>query len=150
MTRIEDATASTRTMTIAGVEYRLTPLTHQDWGELMAWCRDSYLGTYTRNVRDLEPEDRRALLEAAFQQANRLTLKSPEVAEALQSPAGMYKCFWLAIRKNHPELTPEDVPRILLNSEAIAEAMAAFNASNGPGVTPDPKATATPPSSTPT
>lgn len=116
-TSVEQATGAARSFRIGGVEYWITPIPSRTWGEYIGWLKDEFLNTIKRNVKDLEPEDRKSILQRAFEKVGRLELGDPELKGVSGSPAGVYRLVRLHLLARHPEMTEEEVASLLNNPE---------------------------------
>lgn len=108
------------TVTLGGVEYRVSPLRQRDYAELEQWLQDRIIAPVQRHTASLGLEERTKLLDAAFQRAALVTLTSPEAARFLGSLEGAFYLCWLSLRHNHPQLTLDAVRELLAAEEALA------------------------------
>lgn len=95
--------------TIDGADYWLEPLALSDWAVLeqrVVEMRRDPLQAAKEHLADLDPDDRRALLEAALSQAARASqVTATQLLEFAATAEGTVMLFWLAVRKRHPHVT---------------------------------------------
>lgn len=97
--------------------YIMEPLTLKDFGSLEA----EYLSSKPNPLKQvaeakpyLSEEDYEKLLTQAYKDATAVSkATSGEIAEWLDTQAGISFSAWLCMRKNHPELSREDVDEII-------------------------------------
>lgn len=148
MTNAAQATAAPAEVRLAGAAYRMSPLTDADLGELERHLQCRAFDVAKRNMEGLSPEDRRTLLQAAYDTAYKITVDSPPAVEFMRGLDGAAYLLWLGLRHNHPELKGwEDVRRLLTDERTVAEAMDRLDELNGtgPGGGDSKKKTVTPP-----
>ncbi len=109
MTTTAEATAAPSFIELGGRRLLMTPLKDQDYGIFERWIQDRHIDLAKRMVKDLEPEERLALLKHAYDKARRITISSPEASELMTSVEGAVKLVWLALRKEQPDVTEEMV-----------------------------------------
>ena len=119
------AAGSPVSIEIGGQTYIMEPLTLRDFGTLEA----EYLKNKPNPLKQvaeakefLNDEDFQVLLTQAYRDAmevNKAT--SEEIAQWLDTPAGISFSAWISMRKNHPELSREEVDDLLgtLNQQQL-------------------------------
>ena len=130
MDGLHELTAAEATLTIAGRDYRMSPLRLRDWGEIERRILDTRpdpLDLVLSKLDGLPLEQQRELLSLAYddaRQGRRLTAN--ELRQWLATPEGQVVQFWLSLRQHQPALTLEDAERLLLlaGSETLAEQQA--------------------------
>jgi hypothetical protein len=101
------------------VKYRLSPLDQHNLGEFDRWAQDRYLDRVKANTKDLPEAMRMELLHRAFIEAANITLSSKQGSELMLTVEGMVKLFEISIRKEHPNITPEEITSIMFDSEVL-------------------------------
>ena len=104
-------------ITIRGKEYRFTPLTGDNLGELEAWLREQPLERlrerFERFPELFTPEMREKLVLDAMNAADSFSLEDVEHAKHLHSVAGLGYILWMGLRdslcKDYPNMTRADV-----------------------------------------
>jgi hypothetical protein len=88
------------TLTVGGEEYSFSPLTLDDLAEFESWHASERLNR---------------ALDALGDAGDRVTLitkladaPAADIAEAMQSLRGVRQILWYSLRKQHPDLTPND------------------------------------------
>lgn len=110
-------TAAPVPLVLGQKEYQLSPLQRKDWGILVAWVQDEILELCERQIAKVESLDlaeKEALRKDAQRRASCLSEMSPEVLSRVASLRGLLKCLWLGLRKEHPDLSEDDVYNLLL------------------------------------
>jgi hypothetical protein len=89
MTNLAQATAAPAQLKINGSTYRLRPLRERDYGEIEQWLRSRALAVVRDNLDGFAADDRRILLERAYDKANAMSITSPDAMSILlsRSPA---------------------------------------------------------------
>jgi hypothetical protein len=87
------------TLTVGGEEYSFSPLTLDDLAEFEAWHASDRLD---RALIALGDGDRVSLITKMGDAS------AAEIAEAMQSLRGVRQILWYSLRKQHPDLTPND------------------------------------------
>jgi hypothetical protein len=117
MTTRTQATASRREITVGEKTYTLAPLTDKDYGEFEQWIQDRYIDSVKRNSADLTEKERERQLDRAFETAPFITSTSVKGLAIMKSIAGLSRLLWLSFRKEHPDITTEEVSKMLLDPE---------------------------------
>ena len=117
-TSLEHASGAARSLKLNGEEWFFTPLTGQEWGEYLAWLRDSYMEFVKHHAADLDPADRTRQLDKAFTLGPTLTMNSPEMAAIANEPGGIFRLVRMHLLPRHPDITEKRVAE-LLNSEEL-------------------------------
>lgn len=117
MTKLSDLFAADETVTIGGREYELSPLRQVDQRKIeqriLSKRRDP--AELVRQLApEMSPEERREFFERAYTDSLRAQhVTASEFDEFYQSIEGAAFCFWLAIRKHHPEITEDQAGDLL-------------------------------------
>lgn len=123
MTSIPEATAAGGEITLGGKTYKLRPLSWRDIGFYERWMRGELIASAREACRSAENEQERiGLLEAAYQQAGRLSLFSKDGIGFHQSVNGLMKLAYLSLKADQPRMTEEDVFAMLAGKDDL-EAM---------------------------
>lgn len=123
MTTTVEATAAFMKVMLGDKEYRISPLQDCDFGAFERWVQKRYLATTKENLDGLTEDQVNRQLDRAFERASMITFASPEAGALMSSLEGAVFLFWLSIRKEHPDLTEEDVGKLLLDSASRDTAM---------------------------
>lgn len=133
------AMASPKPIKIGDREFRLSPLRLREWGELLLWVRDNYIALRVRNAVAFPIDEQRKLFSEAVTKAEALTPFSPEFIAAIEQPLGSFKMLHLSLRRQHPELTADELERLISESDyTLDDATTAMTDLNA--VPSDPKA----------
>jgi hypothetical protein len=111
---------------IAGLPYRVGPLTLEDFGAVQAWIKAHVPNPVTAALQqlaeaeaagvDISPENRRYLLDAARAEARSWppAVLSPEWIAALDDAEGGEAVWlWTVLRKHQPSLTAEQAAALV-------------------------------------
>lgn len=122
-------TAAPRTVKLKGKKYLISPLRDRDYGEFEAWVQDQVFDVAKRNLDGLNDTDRQELLKLAYNKASSITISSPESLRYMTSVDGAVKLLWLSLRREHSDLTEDDVADMLTDPETLETAMKAIEKS---------------------
>ena len=132
---LAQATAAPKTVTLKdGTKLTVCPLQDKDYGEFELWMQDEALQLGTRNLKGLDPVAKKLLIAEAYATARRLTVTSHEALESMVSINGAAKLLLLSIRRNHPEVTIEDILSMLAdpdNLDRVIDSIKLLNTSSG-------------------
>lgn len=124
-------------VTLAGKDYRFSPLTYGDIEELDNWVRGEYMTRVLKAIpKDADPADREMAMKIAQNTVSTMTWLSGKGAIIMTSVRGMVKIAALSLQKNHPELTDERLRQIILDEPDTFKTLSeALRASAGPAST---------------
>lgn len=108
---------------IGGRELLLSPLTDADLGILEQWIRRRVADAVTQSMDALSVEERQRQLDRLYDRLPGITAWSAEGMAQLATPQGSIKSLWLALRKNHAELTEEWLTAQLGDPQAMLAAI---------------------------
>ena len=138
-------TAAPALLTFAsGTSYRMAPLSDQDISTLDHWVQQRFLATARASMPETEPtmspaearaveESRERIERVSLQVAVTLTFMSGTGARILASVSGMVQLVWQCIRREHPDVTIDDLRKELLDPKNIDEARRMFGTLNTSG-----------------
>ena len=117
-------TAAPVTLTLNGVEYRMSPLTDADMGELERWIQRQVLEVARESLPPLpDPGDshaylvckneREMIIRMAIEESCRASLDSAMGMNLLSSLQGLARIYWMQLRKHHPQITVSEVYGLL-------------------------------------
>ena len=111
---ITDAEAAAVPLVVAdstGKGWTIAPLTRRDLGHLLQWARSMTVAIGRGQIggSDLDAEEKRVVLDAAWDRAMRIGLESDDFEAYIGSPDGMNRIVWQSLRRNYPEITEDDV-----------------------------------------
>jgi len=110
-TKLADASAAVMVIKHRGEEYRLSPLTVADLGELERWIETLHIERARRRITawgdDITPEQRDKIITAAEEAAAKSTALSADFAQSIMSIEGTVYLLYLSLRNAHPEITRE-------------------------------------------
>ena len=129
-TSLADATAAPSTVTLNGKEYRISPLRDKDFGEFERWVQDRHIEVAKRNIGGLEAEDRQALLIHAYDQATKVTIQSSIAMRYMKTIEGGAKVTEIMLRREHPEVTYEQVLEWLTDPDNFNAVMGSVDSLN--------------------
>jgi hypothetical protein len=125
MDGLHEMTAAESVWNIGGKEYRLAPLRLRDYGEMeqrILAGRPDPLAVVRPRLEGLPEPLQRHLLSAAYDDARRGgRVTVGELDEWMDTVEGRVYQFWLAIRRNHPEVTLEEADALLCQAGAEHE-----------------------------
>lgn len=126
------ATAAARPVTIKGRELRMSPLNDRDQAELDQWLQQRHIANARRSLRDSDatPAERDEILSIALRQSMSITLASQEGVTMLATPEGIARLVWQSCRREHPDLTFEELRSLAMSDEESLEAMQSFQKLN--------------------
>lgn len=113
-----------RTLKLADREYAVSPWRLQDLLELERWIADGAefpLEGIPSSEDDVEPSTRKRRLRAAMSKAKGWppALDSAEGRAALATPHGAAFFLWVAISRDNPALSTEDLPALIEGMSAL-------------------------------
>ena len=122
MTTTAEATAAPIPVKLGKKTYLISPLRDMDYGFLEKFAQDRYMDLAIRNAEKIEDKEaKQALINRAFDTASRVTFTSPEGIRQLNSGQGMVMLCWVSLRKEHPDLSIDDVAELLVKSGTDAQ-----------------------------
>ena len=131
MTDVAAASASPVPIKLAGREFRMSPLTYDDIGELDQYLRSRVIESARQSLPgDASPDQRAMTEESAIRVACELTWMSGKGAKMMSSLQGWARILWQGLRHNHPELKPEDVVKLLTDPRTLEHAQAEWKRIN--------------------
>lgn len=123
MTTTAEATAAPREVKIGGRKFRMSPLRDRDYGEFEAWVQDRSIDLVKRNLNGLNEVDRQRQLDRAFDAAAQIGIHSDEALAAMCTIDGVSKLVWMGLRREHPDVTEDEVTSLLTSPEHVKQAL---------------------------
>lgn len=124
-------TAASAPLVLAGVEYRMSPLSDRDIAELDEWVQIRYVNLVLASLpAEAEQEERDALRVRAAREALGMTWMSGEGARLMATVDGVTRLLWQSLRREHPDIKEEDLRRLLYSPENIAATRHTFTRLN--------------------
>lgn len=123
MTTTAQATAAAHTVKIGDQTFRMTPLQDRDYGEFEAWVQDKYISLFKRNLDGLSDDERQRQLDRAFDRAAEIGIHSDEAMNAMCTIDGVSKLIWMSIRREHPDVTEEEIVTLITSPANIRQAL---------------------------
>lgn len=118
MTTTAEATAASVTIRIGKKTFRISPLRDMDYGVLEKFAQDRYMDLAIRSAEKIsDTEVQKSLINKAYETASRVTFSSAEGIRHLATPQGMVMLVWVSLRKEHPDLSLDDVMELLSQEE---------------------------------
>jgi hypothetical protein len=111
-----ELTAAPLAVTYNDTTYSMRPLAMEDLHEFVLWLQDQKIELAKRNLAGLEEKDRQAILARAYDKAEQVSVFSPDTMQALFSPEGAAKAFYLSLRGN-PGITQAIVNEMVQSDE---------------------------------
>lgn len=117
MTTTAEVTAAPIPVQLGEKTYLVSPLRDMDYGILEKFAQDKYMDLAIRNADKVTDSEAKArLIERAFDTAAKVTFTSPEGMRQLVTTGGMIMVVWCSLRKEHPELSIDDVGELLIEA----------------------------------
>ena len=114
-----------------GVEYLYSPLTDKDIDEMDEWLQARSIENARNSLAPgLSAEERQETLSIAIRDSLGITMLSGIGAKMVATVAGMTRLVWQGVKKNHPDVTIEQLRSHLLHPENIREANRVFESTN--------------------
>lgn len=123
-------TAAPAEIKLAGTVYLISPLADADFGEFENWMQSRVLEIASKRSAGLPADDREIILREALKQAAKLTMGAPDALPLMVSPEGSTRLVWMGIRKTRPEITLEDVRKLMADPQTLADAVDALERVN--------------------
>ena len=109
-----DMSAAPLSLHFDGREYRMSPVTDADMGEIERWVQSHILRVARESLDDDTPEsDRRIVIDSAMQKSAMVNLATPDSIMQMNSLQGLTRLYWLGLRKNHPDITIREVEQLM-------------------------------------
>ena len=106
-----------QTISIGGVEYRLSKFTLPLYQEFLAWAAGQLpdpFANISEKVKGLDEKLAKYMIDKAEDRASkRGTMNDPDTAALAQSVVGVKKLFSLLFRKYHPTLSEDQVGELV-------------------------------------
>lgn len=118
MSDLASLTAAPAEVALGGKTYRISPLRIADYGEFERWVQ-------SKIIRLAEGVEDPKLRDALVVKAMGASFFGPEATASIQSTDGKARLIYLAVRRHHPDVTPE-----LIASAKVAELSAALGTLN--------------------
>lgn len=112
------------------VTFLMSPLSDKDLSELTEWVQERYLQTARKSAKNEPREERDRIEQLALATACTLAWTSGIGARMIASPDGMARLIWHGVRKNHPEITVEELRSYMFSAENIRESNRIFRKAN--------------------
>ena len=135
-------------ITLGDKTYQVSPLDDDSLIALDEYVRAKFVARTAPLIEALKSEkDKQLAFAVAFRQSFALTWLSGEGAKTIGTVDGMAHLLYEGVRKNHPEVTVEELRRALFDPVNVRKANAVFTelntdrpAAEQPGASNDPKA----------
>jgi len=135
-TDMSKMTSAPRDIVIKGETFTFSNLNMQDLARFEEWAKQQHIRTLKEALRDEEPEVRASVLAKV-----KLSVSSEEVAEITGSYNGLIYLLWLALKKNHKDITREQIgelfdPTEISEMDSLVDSLSGY----GSGGSDDPPA----------
>lgn len=124
------ATAASETITIGGREFQMSPLTDKDIAELDSFVQQRSIQIARDSVAGQSDEIRRETIAIAIECALGLTWMAGRGAKILATVPGMARLLWQSVKRNHPEITVDELQELMLernNIETVTDTFKKLN-----------------------
>jgi hypothetical protein len=121
MSDLSTVTAAPIEIELGGKTFKMRPLSIADLGEFENWVRQKIISNAMHAARDLPARDRRDLTSEAISIASSVTYDSREAQGMMQSIEGAGQLVCLSLRREHPDITREQVVSMLANVKQFSE-----------------------------
>lgn len=117
------------------IQYRFSPLNDKDMDELDEWIQSKVVETAARAIKpDMSQAVQEMIMKSAHREALVVTWLSEAGAKILGTVHGMTHLCWKSLRKEHPNITEDDIRPLLLlkgNLQKVNEKFGHVNAVPG-------------------
>lgn len=114
----QSVTAAPHPIVLGGQTYLMSPLTDGDFELLNNWLRSSVIQMARDSLSpDLTAEEREETLAVAMREARKMSYMSEAGRTTLASIEGTAQLIWLGLRKNHPNLSAEEVRELVFGGD---------------------------------
>lgn len=114
-----------------GTRLQFSPLTDRDIDEIDEWLQARVIDNAQRSLGpSLSQAERDEVLSAAARESLTISMVSPIGARMLATIAGMTRLLWQSVKRNHPEVTEDDLRRHMSNPDNIHRVNTAFAKTN--------------------
>jgi hypothetical protein len=124
-------------ITLKGRTFQLHQWNSQDHREFELWMRQRYIAAARDMAQGLPEASRMELYQYAVDRAAQIGPFSADAASVMASIEGAAKALWFSVRKEHPDMTEEEVAELLSDRETLERV--ADQASPRPARKPKPK-----------
>lgn len=126
------ATAASAPLTFAdGTTYQMSPLSDKDIAELDAWVQSRIICMARESLpKDATQSERDETLRIAMQTASSVTWMSGQGAKLLATVQGWTRLVWQTIKRNHPDVTEEELSAHMFSPENVREVNRVFTEQN--------------------
>lgn len=127
-TSASQATKAPVDVTLGGKTYQFSPLEQVDYGAFANWVRQQFLDTAKEATKGLNDKQAEGILKHAYDRAMAINIDSPETLERMATFDGACKLAHLMVAKLHPDLTLDELKKILWdNPDDVAKSMDAYD-----------------------
>jgi len=124
-------TAAPTTFKLGGKLFQMSPMTDEDHGIMDRWIQSRHVSMARETLPADAPDKQRELTErVALSQASTMTFMSGAGVLLMKTAEGAAMLFWCGIRRNHPDMTPEDVRALLMQPGNLNKIQAEWNRIN--------------------
>lgn len=124
-TPISAATAAPIEISIGNKEWKLAPITLKGFGELEQWMRSKIVSVAREAASGLSSEEYTLLIRTALDKAAHICLmaakkgtkEKEEIDSLMSSIDGIIKIISLSAKRNHPNITDDEVMEIIAAKE---------------------------------
>jgi len=115
-----DVSGASRPIFLGGKEYQLSPLSDKDTVELDNWLKAEFIRVARSSLSaDSSREERDETLRVAMQESQGMSWLSGAGARTMRTIDGVARVLWQGLKRLHPELTHDDVRRLLVDAETV-------------------------------
>jgi hypothetical protein len=118
-----------------GSEYLFAPLNDRDTDTIDQWLQSHFIEVARKSLTaTATPQEREETLLLAMREAQKINFLTMDGVESLATLNGMTFICWLSLRKNHPDVTQEQLREKLTNPanmECVNQAFARVNKKPG-------------------
>lgn len=119
---VETASAAPTPVKLGDKTYLLSPLDTRDFGIILRSVKLHMMQLAKDAAEGLPSAEREMLLKHAYDRAAEVQYGHAQVLALMQDIDCITQMVWLSIRKEHPQITLEEVAKLLTNDEAFADA----------------------------
>ncbi len=131
---LKHLTATPVEFIIDDVTYKMSPLTDRDIAELDEWVQSRFIRAARESLDETTPADIwERTMRLAMREALTLSWMRPPASAIFQSIDGLARLAWQSMKRNHPDLSVQNIRHLLFDPQNIDKVQEAFQRANDVG-----------------